>query len=784
MIGDTLDNLKILDITAGFAGAYASRLLTDLGATVDRPLGSRELYRSLNSSRDIADWEDGVHHALNNGKNVLSIDVSTPEGIEQIRELLVDINVMVEDVGLMDNEGSPLKWTHVQTINPELTVLSVSPFGSSGPYKSYAASDLSLWAWSGMAWTTPGVPDTPKDLPNEPPLMPTGVSIPSVIGGVVAATSIVAAGPDVAGQRISVSELESLVALNYHPVAQYEYLKDMWLRGPNILARQPNCYIPCKDGWLVLVAMSNKHWDLLLSAMKRPGWALAEEFSDGSLRAANWDALEILLTEWTQERNGKELTEELQALGVPVYWSSSASDAYQSEQIKYRKFVRQVKNDQGETFKFPGLPFQISNGKTESKDGNKTIPDELSEDPNVLLPLSGIKVVDFGQFIAIPYAAKWFAALGADVIQVESRHSPFDNRTSQPFADDVKGLNRAAPYNVLNSGKRSISINLQTDEGKALAKNIAVNADVVMENYSTGLMERLGLGFDDLSKENPKLIYTSVSGFGRTGPLNNYRALHSIVNAFSGLAGVTGYSEDHPRLLGSYFPDVVSGLYAVFATITAIRQRDIHGKSQYIDLSMVEAMMTLMIEPFIAMSTDKYIPKPEGNHHPVYAPHNVYPCQGDDQWVALSVRTDKEWRGLCSALGTEYSTESPFSSAEGRKSNEAELDKLITSWTKMRTKREAALALIRFGVPAAPILNPQELVNDPHIVDRGFIGPVDHPEVGIRRAAGIPWRMNGMIAGQQRPAPLVNQHTPKILTELFEMSVKEIGDLAAKGVLT
>jgi crotonobetainyl-CoA:carnitine CoA-transferase CaiB-like acyl-CoA transferase len=784
MIGDALDNLKILDITATIGGAYASRLLADLGAQVDRPTGSRTLYRDLNPSRDIADWEKGVHHALNDRKNILPVDVSTTEGMEEIRKLILDVHVVLEDVGLMDNEGSPLKWTHVQAINPSLTVLSVSPFGSSGPYKSYAASDLSLWAWSGMAWTTPGVPDTPQDLLKEPPLMPTGVSIPSIIGGVVAATSIIASGPDLSGQRISVSELEALVALNYHPVAQYEYLKEMWLRGPNILARQPNCYIPCKDGWIVLVSMSTKHWDLLLSAMDRPGWALADEFSDSSVRAANWDALEILLKEWTKERECKELTQDLQARGIPAYWSSSASDAYESEQIQYRKFLRETKDNDGKTIKFPGIPFQISNGKLKKDKNAEGNLEEPNEDSNILLPLKGIKIVDFGQFIAIPFAAKWLAALGADVIQVESRHSPFDNRTSPPFADDLKGLNRAAPYNVLNSGKRSISINLQTEEGRILAKKIAVKADIVMENYSTGLMERLGLGFEDLSKENPKIIYTSVSGFGRTGPLKDYRALHSIVNAHSGLAGVTGYSDDHPRLLGSYFPDVVSGLYAVFATITALRERDIHGHSQHIDLSMSEALMTLMLEPFVAMSTDTYVPGAQGNRHPLHAPHNVYPCQGDDQWVALSVRTDREWKGLCSALGIEHRLDSPFITAEGRKLHEDELDRLIESWARMRSKREAALALIRFGVPAAPILTPQELVNDPHIVDRGFIGPVDHPEVGIRRAASIPWRINGMIAGQQKTAPLVNQHTPKILTELFEMSVKEIGELAAKGVLT
>jgi crotonobetainyl-CoA:carnitine CoA-transferase CaiB-like acyl-CoA transferase len=786
IINSALKDFKIIDVTVGIAGSYATRMLAEVGAQVERPEGIRELYRQLNPHKSTPNWNKGIHNTLDVGKVPLAIDVSTPEGIASLRELISERNILIEDVGLMDNEGSPLRWTHVQSINSNFSVLSVSPFGASGPYKSYAASDLSLWAWSGMSWTTPGIPDTPMNLKSEPPLMPSGLSIPGIIGGVGTAIAVLSSALSENGVRISVSELDVLVSLNYHPVAQFEYLKSMWLRGPNIIARQPNCYLPCKDGWVVLVAMSPNHWAELTSAMGNPEWAQMEQFSDAPLRAANWDALEALLTEWTITRSGSDITKELQGRGLPVYWSTTIDEALASEQVKSRKFIRKTLNSEGQDISYPGLPFAMATREVNYEPEIQDL-DVVLEKPNIpseLLPLKGIRVLDFGQYIAAPFAARWLAALGADVIQVESRHNPFDYRNVPPFADDEKGLNRAAGYNVLNAGKRSISLNLKTEKGRKIAKELAATADIIIENYSTGAMDKWGLGFDDIVEVNPKVIYTSIAAFGRTGPLKDYKGLHSIVNAFSGLSDLTGYDSDQPRLLGSYFPDVVSAIYAVFATMTALNNRLVVDKPQHIDLSMTEALMTLMLEPIVDFSIGdrKYIR--DGNHHPIFAPHNVYQCQGVDEWVAISARTNEEWKGLCSALGTNYDDDPRFNSEENRKINEDALDKSISMWAKMRTKREAALSLLRFGVPAAPILNPEELVNDPHIVDRGFIGPVDHPEVGIRRAAGIPWRVSGMIAGQHRPAPLVNQHTPKILGEILGYSLKQISDLIDEGVLT
>ena len=562
LVSGSLSGLRVVDATASLPGAYGVRLLADLGARVFRVPGTRGLSARL-QAREAADWMPGLHQVINAGKETISLAVGTPEGDAGLRELVASCDVVVEDVGLFDGSPPPLPWAEARERSPGLVAVTVSPFGSTGPYAKRPSSDLTQWALSGLAWASPGVPDTVTDLPNEPPLAPTGVSVPSIATGVVAAGAALAtlASEDRKARRVEVSELEALVALNYHPVAQFEYLRRLWPRGPNIIARQPNCYIPCEDGWLVLVAMSPRHWASLVDAMGRPEWAAGEAFRDAPSRAANWDALESLIVEWTSRRPGHEITRDLQSRGLPVYWSATLAEAVNSDQVVSRGFLRTTSGTEGKPVVYPGLPFGVTRSAS-PRSGGKTTRHTARGSK---LPLEGLRVLDFGQYIAVPFAAKWMAALGADVIQVESRQNPFDYRTTPPFADGVAGLNRAAGYNVLNAGKRSVSLNLRTEDGRGIASQLAASSDVVMENFSTGMMDAWGLGYGALKERNAELIYTSVSAFGRTGPLSAYGGLHSIANAFSGLADVTGYTGGHSRILGSYFPDVVTGIYAVLS---------------------------------------------------------------------------------------------------------------------------------------------------------------------------------------------------------------------------
>ena len=805
-----LSHLRVIDVTASFAGAYAARLLGELGADVDRVRRMRNLYTRL-KGREMPEWDPLLHRALNANKahhSNLDAETITPEAL---LDALDGQDILIEDVGLFDATKVPfIIWDELHARYPHLTVVSLSPYGhgASGPLGNLPPSDLATWALSGMAWTTPGLPDTASDLPNEPPLMPTGASVPSLMAGAVSVVATLAtlyaetgggngAGPGVTGTRVEISELEAVTALNYHPVLQREYLERVLDRGPNILARQPNCYIPCKDGWIVIVATSPRHWEQFAEVMGSPEWAYTEDFNDGTKRAMNWDAVGVLMTNWTMERTGKEITEELQARNIPAVWSTTLDQVLTHEHVAARRFVRKLVTQDGQEIPFTGAPF-ILTGYPRNDQGKPEADDSVQRD-NPLppgggglgwggapstprRPLEGIRVVDFGQYIAIPYCAKWLAALGADVIQVESRENPADFRNSPPFANEIPGMNRAGAYNTLSMGKRAIPINLRTEEGRGVARQLCANADIVLENFSTGLMERWGLGYNDIAPLNPRIIYTSVAAFGRSGPLKDYSGLHSIINAFCGLTDVTGYKDGHQRLLGSYFPDVVSATYATMATLTALHDRRRTGQGHHVDVAMTEALMTLISEPMVARAVGSYTPLRDGSHHPLHAPHNIYSATGDDQWIAIAARTDAEWAGLCSAIDG-LTGDSRFATTESRKQNESALDEIIGAWTVARDKYAASDELAAAGVSAAPILNPLEVVEHPHPQARQFFASIDHPEAGPRRTAKVPWRVDGQYAGELRRAPLLNEHTDAILSEILGINQEEAKELVTADAL-
>ena len=297
-----LGDLTIIDATASLSGSYASRLLGDVGATVLRVEGAIALQKhplTLETSL----WDKGLEQIVHLGKHfVPDADLSTLEGRDGLRECLRTADVLIEDVGLLD-EAFP--WEEIQTLNPALLVVSLSPFGSSGPYASRPASDLSLWAQSGFAWTTPGMPDTLGNREEEPPLAPTGISIASLSGGTTAfvATLAALAYNDGQGRHVEVTELEALVAFNYHLINMYEYTRRKDDRGP--ILHGPNCLLPCKDGWIVLVATLQDHWEKLMDVMGNPDWAPA--FPDAPALAPLYEqqqALETRVDELRRLRDG------------------------------------------------------------------------------------------------------------------------------------------------------------------------------------------------------------------------------------------------------------------------------------------------------------------------------------------------------------------------------------------------------------------------------------------------------------------------------------------------
>ena len=266
------------------------------------------------------------------------------------------------------------------------------------------------------------------------------------------------------------------------------------------------------------------------------------------------------------------------------------------------------------------------------------------------LPLQGVRVADFGQIIAAPFAAQLLGWLGAEVVLVETEER-MTTRVWPPFADGQPGINRSGGFNLVNANKLSCTLNLRDARGLELAKGLIAVSDIVMENFSSGAMERMGLGYETVRAIRPDVIYVSLGAFGRTGPFKDLTGFHSVVNLFSGLAAVTGHPGTHPRIMGGLFPDAFSGCYCVLAILEALYHRARTGEGQYIEVSMTEALAGLIPEAVMEYSMTGREQELVGNRHPEKAPHNVFRCLGDEKWVAISVESNVAISRLGPSIG-------------------------------------------------------------------------------------------------------------------------------------
>lgn len=400
------------------------------------------------------------------------------------------------------------------------------------------------------------------------------------------------------------------------------------------------------------------------------------------------------------------------------------------------------------------------------------------------LPLEGVRVLDLGQFIAVPYSAQWLAWMGAEVIAVESRRH-MTSRSAPPFVPGREGDPDASGYfNLLYGSKKSCTIDMTAPAGRDLVQKLAAACDVVVDNFSTGVLEKLGLGYDVLSRLNPRIIMASCGAFGRTGPLAATRGLHSAVNLFSGVADVTGYPGGGPRILGGVLPDPVGGIYTGFAVLAALLHREKTGEGQFIDVAMYEGLLTLIPEAVIDLTLNGVEPVRCGNRDRFKAPHGIYRCSGDDAWMAISVESEADWRAFCHAIGRGALADDPrFADADTRQRNIDALDAEVEAWTRARTPDAAVDALQAAGVAAGPVRRSDELLHDPQLVARGMVVTTPHPVGGDQVHLGVPWRMDSLGVAYRR-APLLGEHTQAILTDILGIDAATYAQLAASGVLS
>jgi benzylsuccinate CoA-transferase BbsF subunit len=400
-------------------------------------------------------------------------------------------------------------------------------------------------------------------------------------------------------------------------------------------------------------------------------------------------------------------------------------------------------------------------------------------------PLSGVRVLDFSWVWAGPFCTLQLAHLGAEVIRVETSRRPCVNRVIPPYAEGRAGVNRAGSFNQWNQGKRSLQLDLAKPEAASIARELVRHCDVAVENFAPGVIERFGVGYEALRMNRPDLIMLSMSGYGQTGPYAKFVSYGLMIASHCGLHTVTSYHGDRPRELGISYADPTTGIFGAYLIIAALIHRDRTGLGQHIDLSMLEAMETIMPEALLEYAIGGGEPRPIGNHDPWMAPHNCYKARGDaEAWVTIAVGSEPEWRALCKAMEMPaMADDARFRDAPARKRNEAELDRLVNAWTAQRDRWEATEILQRAGVAAIPMYTNEDVAKDRHMRERGFLIELPHPEIGAYTHAGVPWTMSHTPCKVRSAAPCLGADTDDVLGKILGYSPEKIAGLRASQII-
>lgn len=411
------------------------------------------------------------------------------------------------------------------------------------------------------------------------------------------------------------------------------------------------------------------------------------------------------------------------------------------------------------------------------------------------LALKDLRVLDLTQVAVGPYTTFLLGFMGAEVIKVEStsrmdisrgQASPTPNGY-RVYPDNDPGerpWNRAGHHVHRNINKLSLTLDLSTERGKDLCKQLASVCDVLIENFRASVMDRLGLGYDVLSKVNPHLIYLKISSQGATGPEKDYGSLGSTLEQTAGLASITGYEDRRPLMTNETYPDPVGGILNFGVLMAALRRQRKTGQGGFIDFSQRELVASMLGQEFLDYSFNGRVAEPTGNQHPIFEPQGVYPCLGDDMWIAISVGSEDEWVGLCDAIDMPQLTRNPrFQSGLARRRNRYELERLLSNWTREQEHYEAMHTLQKNGVPAGAVLKGGEIINDPHLEARGFWDEVYHPEAGVYKQVTTPWEFSKSGRIRAMAAPGLGEHNEYVLSELLGLTAEELDLLETRGVI-
>ncbi len=808
-----LEGVKVLELGNLVSAAYATKIMADLGADVikvEEPEGDLARRRGPFPKGAADPEQSGLFLYMNTNKRGCAYDLVQEK--DALKQLVAWADILVHNYPPAQMAALGIDYHTFREINPRLVMCSITPFGLTGPHKDYKAYELTVTHGGGWGWISPGG----SSRPDLPPLKAAGHQA-DFQGGVAAATATLAAYyralQSGQGEHIDFSTTAYITSFVDVSAPNYTYQGQISSRlGKRVLT--PWGIFPCKDGLIFILVGEEDQWQRIVELMGNPEWTTWEIFQGRENRNANEDVLNQYLSEWTMSWKVEELFHAAQKKRVcfaPVF---SMEQFARQEHLHARNFFVDVTHSRAGKLTQLGAPYNLhapwwkirrpapllgehnkevktSLEQVKTSQGHVKIKSEGLRTSDAghrtsSFPLEGVRVADFTWVWAGPFCALHLAHLGAEVIKVESQaRVDFARRLAYYPKDMEPGVNRCALFNQWGQGKKSLLLNLSNEKALDVVKELIAKSDVVVQNFATGVMDGLGLGYEELKKIKPDIIMASISGYGQTGPNRNYMAYGPAVPPVAGLSSLTGYAADEPpQEVGMAYGDPTSGIHAAVGICAALAARKRTGQGQHIDVSLWESVAALIPEGWMDYAMNGTQPPRRGNRDPWMAPHNCFRCAGKDEWVTIACGTETEWRALCQAIGQpQLASDTRFSTAAARKANEDALDQLLSAWTATREKWEITRSLQAGGVAAFPSMSGKDLVDDTHLNARGFFTRLQHPEVGVRTHMGMPWLLTNAPNGVRSPAPLLGQDTDQVMRDVLGYSAQQIAQMKEEKVL-